>query len=168
MQQAEYFDLIADKTLRKIDDKSLYFYRRLPHRFISAYQYLLEQMPADLKNKKVLDLGSGNGDWYCFFASKGAQVTSINISSKMVQLTKLKANKLGFTKYITAKTRSVLDIKKLKSDSFDIIWGSGILHHLPEKTIRETLKLTHKVLKKDGRTYFMEPVSHYKWSGLSS
>lgn len=161
-KQARYFDLIADKKLHRIDEKSLDFYKKLPHRFFSTYHYLLKQMPVNLKNKKILDLGSGNGDWSCYFVSKGALVTSIDISPKMIRLTKIKAKKLGFDKKITAKTCSVLDICKFKKDSFDIIWGSGILHHLPKKTIKETLAQAYKVLKKGGAAYFIEPVSHFK------
>ncbi len=46
---------------------------------------------------------------------------------------------------------------KFNDHTFDLVYGSGILHHL---SIEKAIVEIKRVLKKDGRAIFYEPLGH--------
>ena len=108
------------------------------------------QMLGNLKGKKVLDLCCGEGYNTRMMAGKGARVTGIDFSKKMIKLA------------ITAEKKERLDIEyfhsdaadlcALKSASFDAAASFMALMDIEdyEGAIREVAR----VLKKDGRFVF--------------
>ncbi len=110
----------------------------------------------DLRNKRILDLGSGMGDASIYFALKGAKVNSIDISSKMVNIVNRMAKKNGVKSNIKADVMVAEDLK-FKSNTFDFVFGNGVLHHvIPRLALHEV----HRVLKKGGTATFIEPLGH--------
>lgn len=105
----------------------------------------------DVNGAKLLDLGCGDGSSSLFFAQKGANVVSIDISDTAInQLSQFclehKINNISPHKC------SAFEISEL--GKFDFIFGNMILHHL------EPLELFSEVLMKSilpgGKAFFHE------------
>ena len=108
----------------------------------------------DIEGKKALEYGCGPGSAAFDLAKNGAQVTAIDISDVAIQQTLEKADSEGL-----AISASVMDAENLdfNDQSFDLICGSGILHHLDLKRSYEEIQ---RVLTTDGRAVFFEPLGH--------
>jgi len=141
-----------DKLVRRIDDElgiTDYFQNATQ----TANRNILKFL-GDLKGRKLLDIGCGTGQTSCFFAKRGAVVTAIDISGEMIKRTKALAKKQGLN--ITAIKMSGNKLA-FKDNSFDIVYGCGILHHLSLHTAAAEIS---RVLKKGGKGGFMEPLNH--------
>lgn len=117
------------------------------------YHKLVEE---DCSGKNVLEYGCGTGSHAFTLAERGAHVWGIDISKEGTKLAIEKAAILGVSGRTSFK---VMDAEALEfpDSSFDIVCGSGILHHLDlEKSIREITR----VLKSSGRAVFFEPLGH--------
>lgn len=110
----------------------------------------------DLHNKAVLDYGCGSGEETIYFAKLGAKVHAIDISPTGVKIALERAKKHGLEHRVLAK---VMDAMKMEfaSETFDVIHGIGILHHL---NIEEAIGEVHRVLKHGGKAIFLEPVNN--------
>ena len=102
----------------------------------------------------VLEIGCGITSINKNVAEIGANVTIIDISEKAIEITKRKLinDKLNIS-------CMVMDAENLtfNNNSFDLVYGSGILHHLNiEKAITEI----NRVLKNGGKAIFYEPLGH--------
>ena len=102
----------------------------------------------------ILEIGCGANTISKAIIDLGANVTIIDISEKAIEIAKQHfqddANNINCI---------VMDAENLKFNdhSFDLIYGSGILHHLSiEKAIIEI----KRVLKKGGKAVFYEPLGH--------
>lgn len=115
----------------------------------------LDSLMGDLTGKKVLDLGAGDGWNTLRMLSNGACVYAIDISPESIRHIEQCASD-----YIAQGSCHcyVMDATHMhfEDNSFDIVVGYGILHHILnyEQTIPEILR----VLKPDGRAYFVEPL----------
>lgn len=111
------------------------------------------------KGKKVLEVGSYFFDTYLDLKNHApASVTCINISE--TELEKDKEKFIEFTRDEKLSTEFeflIMDAHNLKfpDESFDIVYGDAILHHLDfEKAVSEV----SRVLKKGGFCLFSEPM----------
>ncbi|MDD5072668.1 MAG: class I SAM-dependent methyltransferase [Candidatus Omnitrophica bacterium] len=104
----------------------------------------------DAAGKRVLDMGCGTGGNSCWLAKRGAKVTAIDISPVNIEKTKSWATKNGVT--IDAR---VMDCGKLgfADASFDMVFGSFILHHID---IEKAAPEIRRVLKGGGKAVFIE------------
>ena len=114
---------------------------------------LLEAMRhfGDVSGAKLLDLGCGNGSSSLFFAKRGANVVSIDISEVAINgLSDFCAeNQIS---NITPTKCSAMEIDNL--GSFDFVFGNMILHHLePFETFSEVLRNS---IVPGGKAFFHE------------
>ena len=116
----------------------------------------LEKAYLNSKSLKVLDYGCGKGHDSLKLLKSGAKTFGIDISEKYIELTKQLAIKNNYQE--TDFNFQVMDAHDLKfeSNSFDLVIGRGMLHHLDTGT---ALKSIHKVLKPKGRAIFIEPLA---------
>ena len=127
---------------------------RLQNKYYKALYNLYEDFLIFLKNnsqdKNILDFGCGNGVYsekvINFNPSK---LTAIDISEEAIEAAKIKGNnKIDFKVENCENT-------KFSSDSFDIIYGVGILHHL---NLDRSIKEIERLVKRDGNIIFIEPL----------
>ncbi len=100
----------------------------------------------DISGKKVLDLGCGEGYNTRILASKGANVTGIDYSDKMIALAREEEERetLGID-YIQG---NAADIHMLRDDSFDIV--SCFMVYMDFEDIESVTKEVARVLKPGG------------------
>lgn len=106
------------------------------------------------KEQYLLDFGCGPGDNGLRLASIGYKVVGFDISESNVDLANklfLKNNKEDRGKFIVS-TAEKLD---LEDESFDLVVGIDILHHVD---IPSSLNEVKRVLKKGGKAIFREPI----------
>lgn len=108
----------------------------------------------DIKGKRILNPGCGAGEEAVYLAINGAQVFAFDISNGMLEV----ARKLAFK----FKLENSIDFRKMnteeldyKDQSFDLIFGNSILHHI---NIKKSAPEFSRVLKKRGRAVFIEPL----------
>jgi len=109
----------------------------------------------DCRRKRVLEYGCGLGSKAFLLSEKGAVVVGIDISEVAIR-----------ESADTAKERGLQDVEflemnahELKFDaaSFDLVCGSGILHHLD---LAPAYSEVSRVLKPGGSGVFFEPLGH--------
>jgi 2-polyprenyl-3-methyl-5-hydroxy-6-metoxy-1,4-benzoquinol methylase len=105
-----------------------------------------------VKGCRVLDYGCGQGEEAVYLAKMGAHVTAIDISPVGIRLTKERASLNGVGDRVNAKLMRC-DPTEFPSESFDVIHGFGILHHIG---LRVGMKETKRLLKPRGRGLFFE------------
>ena len=102
----------------------------------------------------VLEIGCGTNTISERIVNIGANVTIVDISEKAIEIAKQ-----NIQEGIINISCVVMDAENLKfnDQSFNLIYGSGILHHLSiEKAIFEI----KRVLKQGGKAVFYEPLGH--------
>lgn len=108
-----------------------------------------------LKNKKVLEIGCGDGYLTKFLLKKVNQLLNAIDISKIA----IENMRINFDKYIKMKRLNLIQdnlINYLKSTNnfYDVIIGSGILHHIEKKYWLSFFKSSHKKLNKNGMLVF--------------
>ncbi|MGD1118375.1 MAG: methyltransferase domain-containing protein [Dehalococcoidales bacterium] len=106
---------------------------------------LLERLPP-LKGKNVLDAGCASGYYTEYALSRGASVTAVDISRKMLDILagKIKSDKLTIRRADLSKAMPFL-----KADSYDCVISSLVLHYI--KDWEPLLAELYRVMKKGGR-----------------
>ena len=109
------------------------------------------------KGARVIEYGCGTGSYAFKLAQNGAElVTGIDISPVAIE----KAQAIAINQGVTSKTSfEVMNAENLEfaPNSYDLICGSGILHHLEIDLAMDSIV---KVLQPDGKAIFVEPLGH--------
>ncbi len=138
---------LSEELERKSQGK---FYKAL----YGLYSDFLNILENETKTKQVLDFGCGTGN----FTEKvinfdPRKIVAVDISEEAIK--KAKNNPSLNRKNIEYRVENCEDLS-LNSDSFDVAYGSGILHHL---NLNKSLSELKRILKKDGKIVFIEPMA---------
>ena len=91
--------------------------------------------------KRVLELGCGAGSDLLRFAKAGASTTGVDLSPRSASLTKTRLRLYNYQGNVL-----IADAEQLpfKTDSFDLAYSWGVLHHTPdtEQAIKEVYRVT--------------------------
>jgi SAM-dependent methyltransferase len=116
-------------------------------------QHILEEF-GDVKGKRVLDYGCGAAEGGVFLAKRGATVVGVDVSANMLA----KARRLAAHHDVQIETRRVEgDRIPADDEEFDLIYGNGVLHHVPHDTAIPELA---RILKHYGKGCFIEPLPY--------
>ena len=123
--------------------------------------YLSDENPG-LCKKDILIVACGTGEHVVRAARAGARVCAVDISSQAVENARMmiSANKLD-ARFVVADACNT----GLPDQSFDIIWGSAVLHHLEhERAVAELCRL----IRPNGVVLFVSEPTFYnpvlKWA----
>ena len=109
-----------------------------------------------LSDKEILDFGGGTGLLALPLAKQAKSVTLIDISEKMLEQARLKAEQ-----------QEIKNIQFLEQDllanpleqQFDLIVVSRVLHHIPD--LDATLAMFHRHLRENGQVLIADYTNHH-------
>ncbi len=150
LPRAEW-DKVADLWHRETGEKGLWHQKH-------DIDPVIFKLLGRVKIKNILDLGCGNGYFARLLAKKGAKVTGVDVSAKLIDLAKAeeKRKPLGIVYFL----RDAANLKKIKSNSFDIVVANMSLMDI--KNAEGAVKEVSRVLKRRGRFIFsiVHPAFH--------
>ena len=117
---------------------------------IKVYLPYIESTKAVKSDTKIIDIGSGRGEWLELLKENGYAATGIDINRIMIEQCK----ELGLD-VIQADAMECL--RKQETDSYGAITGFHIVEHIPYKTLISLLDETLRVLKPGGIAIFETP-----------
>ncbi|HEX3050728.1 MAG TPA: class I SAM-dependent methyltransferase [Aggregatilineaceae bacterium] len=107
-----------------------------------------------LADKQVLEIGCGLGQLTTLLAMSGAKVTAFDLSPQSVDVAQQRVTLNSMTEHVNLAVAAG-EILPFPSESFDVVFGKGVLHHLnAEYGAPEILR----VLKSGGKAAFSEPM----------
>jgi SAM-dependent methyltransferase len=120
-----------------------------------SWKIYRELVAANAKDATILEYGCGQGGLAFSLAKQAKSITGIDISDVAVKHDQEKATRLG----IENVTFEVMNAEQLEfpDSSFDLIFGSAILHHLD---LRKAYSQLTRTLKPGGKAVFFEPLGH--------
>lgn len=132
----------ATHSIRYYDDNAeKYFETTKGFDLKVLYDLFLPHIP---KGGKILDLGCGGGRDSKYFLEKGYEVTAVDGSPK---LSALASQYVG----IAVQTMHFQDLDF--DETFDGIWASASLLHVPASQIKDVLKRVYRALRVGGTLY---------------
>lgn len=157
-REASFFDEKAERFLVQAKDEqesSLLVDEDVVLRNYPDYYQYAYNLLGDIRGKKILDMGCGDGKSSVLLAKKGAFVTAFDVSTKSVEVTELRARVNKVQDRVKVE-RMIAEDLKCDSESFDFVFGVGILHHIDIETAAGEIS---RVLKDGGQAIFIEPIA---------
>ena len=113
----------------------------------------------NLREKSILEIGCGRGEFSVYMAKQGAKVTAVDIGPDLINSAKeisiINATKIKFI----CCCASEID---LPANSFDLVSGMNVLHHLSDENVMSVLKISRELLKPGAKVIFIEPIENSK------
>ncbi|GAB4345888.1 MAG: hypothetical protein Kow0099_26600 [Candidatus Abyssubacteria bacterium] len=116
----------------------------------------LIELAGKLDGKKVLEYGCGHGWLTVDLAQPGAEVHAFDISEESLKIARQYAIKKGVAERVHFK-RDNAEALGYEDNTFDVVVGGAILHHLD---LDAAFGEIHRVLKRGGKAFFLEPLGH--------
>ena len=117
-------------------------------------QLINKSIGANCEGKELLDYGCSLGEESIFWAKKGALVTGIDISSEAIKKAKISANDNNLNiEFLVDNAEHT----SFSDNSFDLIIGRAILHHLD---LRNSYSELSRLIRNNGKVIFLEPLGH--------
>jgi 2-polyprenyl-3-methyl-5-hydroxy-6-metoxy-1,4-benzoquinol methylase len=138
-------------------------YDKTEERFEYIHQKSRENAKKHLESSNVvLDYGCGTGTTACEIANDVKEIYAIDISPKMIEISKRKATEKNIDNVIFSEG-DIFD-EKLKKESFDRILGFNMLHTIPNP--ENAVQRVSELLKPDGLFISVTPCLGDKMSFL--
>jgi 2-polyprenyl-3-methyl-5-hydroxy-6-metoxy-1,4-benzoquinol methylase len=84
------------------------------------------------RGKKVLEIGCGIGTDTVNFARHGAQVTSVDLSEKSLEIARQRVQVYGFENQVTFFCGNAEELSSfVRAEPYDLIYSFGVIHHTP-------------------------------------
>ena len=148
---------------KKIWDSASKNYDKTEERFEYIHQKSRENVKKHLESSNVvLDYGCGTGTTACEIANNVKEIYAIDISPKMIEISKGKATEKNIEN-ITFSEGDIFD-EKLKKESFDRILSFNMLHTIPNP--EKAVQRINELLKPDGLFISITPCLGDKMSFL--
>ena len=112
------------------------------------------QWLGDVRSLRVLDLGCGAGEAAVYFATRGADVTAVDLSSGMLSVVSRVAERYDVKVQCVQSRAESLD---LPDNAYDIVYAANMLRHVD---MNPCLDEVCRVLKPDGRFVSWDPLRH--------
>jgi ubiquinone/menaquinone biosynthesis C-methylase UbiE len=146
MSLNHYFSNDPEKRAKFIFNLIAPIYGKLDKAVAAGFIKSMEKLETKIgiKNKSVLDVGTGTGAWASLFLKSGAsEVSGVDFSEKMLKKAEQGHPKISFS-YGDAK-----NLKNIEDNKFDIVTASFVLHG----TKREVRKVILSEMKRVSKQY---------------
>ena len=155
-----FFDRVASQaTVEPISQATLDRYASPRWRYFFSKDMMFA-LAGDLKGKRVLEVGCGDGITSVELAYCGALVTGIDISPISIAVARQRAELQGFN--VEFRVENVVDAESIGEGLYDIVWCDAVLHHLVD-SLEAVMKKIHRALKPGGLIIANEPVAYAPW-----
>jgi 2-polyprenyl-3-methyl-5-hydroxy-6-metoxy-1,4-benzoquinol methylase len=157
VQEAQFFDRWAEESIKKlepIDPRVVDRYRRPGKKY--AKEYCINLL-GNMKGKRILDVGCGEGEDAVLLAKLGAIVTGFDVSPGAVEVAKKRAELDGVADRVSFIC-APLSEAQLPQGHFDVIWFDNILHHVLDELHFVMSKILASA-KPGGKLICIEPVN---------
>ncbi|HBB86433.1 MAG TPA: hypothetical protein DC047_02325 [Blastocatellia bacterium] len=112
------------------EEGSLAFFEEVEKQRYTGDDFMAEVAGFDRwQGKKILEVGCGLGADLRQFARGGAEVYAIDLTEKAAGLARKRLGLYGFKGNISISDSETLPFK---SDSFDLVYSWGVIHHTPD------------------------------------
>jgi SAM-dependent methyltransferase len=105
------------------------------------------------QNSRILDLGCGYGEISQFFPSSCSYL-GVDLNASYIDYA-LRKRKRDNTEFIVG---DVSDIELRKRGPFDLVFLTGVLHHLSADQIKQLVSSSRELVSESGRFVAIEPV----------
>ncbi len=139
-------ELVGDLSKQSREAYEDFFNRYDEFRYRKESHILTNLDRIDFKDKKVLEIGLGQGADSEQIIRRGAIYSGVDLTEESVKRIKMRFS-LRNLPFEDVRQASALELP-FADDSFDIVFSHGVLHHIPE--IQKAEKEIHRVLKPDG------------------
>jgi 2-polyprenyl-3-methyl-5-hydroxy-6-metoxy-1,4-benzoquinol methylase len=156
--EADFFDRIAEQHASdlQMEDVVLQRYAQSPRR-VYPKEFRFDFL-GDVRGKRVLDLGCGEGCNSVLLAKRGALVTGVDVSRKSVELALARCEANQVQRQCTFIC-SPIETANIPHSSFDAIWIDDVLHHvIPE--LSSVLARLVEWCRPGARVVLSEPISY--------
>jgi SAM-dependent methyltransferase len=147
------WDALAEQKLSSLrilpPEENFHTYAQRSSTMVGVSEFL-----GDLSDQQVLEYGCGLGEISTLLAKSGAHVTTFDLSSKSVFTCRQRAKLNGVDTKIKLAVAAGEHLP-YADESFDVIFGKAILHHLDAGIGGCDIG---RVLKPGGRAVFVEPM----------
>jgi SAM-dependent methyltransferase len=109
----------------------------------------------DLRGKRLLDVGAGLGESSVYFALRGADVTALDLSPRMVDCAIALGRAHGVSIRGVVQSGERLDVPEAH---FDIVYVANTIHHVTDKDL--LFRQVHRALKVGGRFFSYDPLGY--------
>ena len=126
------------------------------YRIVGDRNTLYDQLlTSHCSDRRILELGCGQGEYTYFLAEKGDFVTAIDLSEIAIE----QAQESARLKNLDNTNFQVMNAEQLDfdDDAFDVVCGGAIVHHLD---LCKAFSEITRVLQPHGVAIFMEPLGH--------
>lgn len=138
----------ADSERAKIN--SVYFITRNSTKW---YENFLAQ---HAQGNHILEYGCGPNSYAFWLAQRGAQVMGIDISDTAIEQMRERSQQRPFPERVSFQRMNAEELE-FPAQTFDVICGRAILHHLD---LAKSFAEIARTLKPNGHAIFVEPLGH--------
>lgn len=153
LEEQEFFDGVYGKLSGewKLDAEDWEKFSRMD-RVTDGYSYSVKAL-GDVTGKNILDFGCGNGWLSVLLAKMGANVSGFDISDEAIRVATSMAECNGVSDSTRFRVGSAYNVD-FPDESFELIIGQAILHHLEDK--ERLSKEIDRLLRPGGKAVFYE------------
>ena len=110
----------------------------------------IEQLLGDVRGKRLLDAGCGEGYLSRYYARKGASVTGIDLSERLIATSRRLTEREETT--IEYRVADICHLESISDLEFDIVLANLVLLNVP--CYKEALREFYRVLRRGGHLVF--------------
>lgn len=129
-------------------------YARAQHWRRFSKEFLFRAL-GDIRHKRILDFGCGEGELTSQFAALGACVTGVDISPELIAVARRRVELDGVSQRVEFRISDVTK-EPLPAEEFDCIVCSRVLHHVD---LRPAVLALYPALKRGGQAILIEPIA---------
>lgn len=100
--------------------------------------------------KKVLEIGCGNGFLTFSLLKRPLSIMAVDISNKAIENMHRQFQKEVVNGKLKLRVGNLIDFLEETTDTFDLVVGSGIIHHMEKEDWNKLYSLIYKKLKPGG------------------
>lgn len=123
---------------------------KIPWNIETPPKALVELVTSKIINPcKTIDIGCGAGNYACYLASLGFDITGVDLSNEAIKLAKARSKKKG----LKARFLSVdmLGDRIEINETFDFAYDWEVLHHIFPQHRKKYIENVHKLLNPQGK-----------------